>query len=149
MPEIQSFRDLDAWHAAMDLSVMVYDASTRFPSDERFGLMSQVRRASVSVPSNIAEGQSFGTDGRYMHHVRIALGSIGELSTELEIAVRLKYVRPGCPDRRRAPTTRQNPSATLWSASQHPKETTHQRPLRPPASSWHSGCSTALYLVEV
>jgi four helix bundle protein len=54
--------------------------------------MSQVRRASVSVPSNVAEGQSFGTDGRYMHHLRIALGSIGELSTELEIAVRLNYL---------------------------------------------------------
>ena len=93
MPEIQSFRDLDAWQAAMDLSIMVYRISTHFPSDERFGLISQVRRASVSVPCNVAEGQSFGTDGRYMHHVRIALGSIGELSTELEIAVRLEYLQ--------------------------------------------------------
>ena len=76
----------------MDLSIMVYNATKDFPSDERFGLVSQVRRASVSIPSNVAEGQSFGTDGRYMHHVRIALGSIGELSTELEIAVRLKYL---------------------------------------------------------
>jgi four helix bundle protein len=92
MPEIQSFRDLDAWQAAMDLSIMVYAASRHLPPDERFGLMSQVRRASVSVPSNVAEGQSFGTDGRYMHHLRIALGSIGELSTELEIAVRLNYL---------------------------------------------------------
>ena len=95
MPEIKSFRDLDAWRAAMDLSVMVYDASTHLPSDERFGLMSQVRRASVSVPSNVAEGQSFGTNGRYIHHLRIALGSIGELSTELEIAVRLNYLSAG------------------------------------------------------
>jgi four helix bundle protein len=77
----------------MHLSLMVYDASRDFPADERFGLMSQVRPASVSVPSNIAEGQSFGSDGRYLHHVRIAIGSIGELSTELELAVRLKYLR--------------------------------------------------------
>jgi four helix bundle protein len=92
MPPIQSFRDLDAWQAAMHLSLMVYDASRDFPADERFGLMSQVRRASISVPSNIAEGQSFGSDGRYLHHLRIAIGSIGELSTELELAVRLKYL---------------------------------------------------------
>ena len=53
---------------------------------------SQMRRASVSVPSNIAEGQSHGSDGRYIAHVRIAIGSLGELSTELELAQRLKFL---------------------------------------------------------
>jgi four helix bundle protein len=65
------------------------------PATERFELSSQMRRASISVPSNIAEGQSCGEDGRYIHHLRVALGSLGELSTQLELAVRLAMV----PDR--------------------------------------------------
>jgi len=91
MAEIQSFRDLEAWQRAMDLTLLVHSASSKLPSDERFGLISQMRRAAMSVPTNIAEGQSFGKGGRYINHVRIALGSLGELSTELEIALRLKY----------------------------------------------------------
>jgi four helix bundle protein len=94
MSEIRSFRDLDAWQSAMELGVLVYSVSSRLPPDERFGLTSQVRRAVVSVPANVAEGQSCGEDGRYIHHVRIALGSVGELSTELELAVRLKFLTP-------------------------------------------------------
>jgi four helix bundle protein len=92
MPVIQSFRDLEAWQVAMDLSVRVYAVSGLFPPEERFGLASQMRRASVSIPSNIAEGQSHGGDGRYIAHVRIAIGSLGELSTELELAQRLKFL---------------------------------------------------------
>ena len=84
MAVIKSFRDLEAWQAAMDLCVRVYSVSQRLPSEERFGLTSQIRRASVSVPSNVAEGQSHGKNGRYIEHVRIAIGSLGELSTELE-----------------------------------------------------------------
>jgi four helix bundle protein len=71
MAVIKSFRDLEAWQAAMDLSVRVYSVSQRLASEERFGLTSQIRRASVSVPSNVAEGQSHGTNGRYIEHVRI------------------------------------------------------------------------------
>ena len=92
MAVIQSFRDLEAWRAAMDLSVGVYSVSMRLPTEERFGLMSQMRRAAVSVPSNVAEGHSHGKDGRYIEHVRVALGSLGELSTELELALRLKFL---------------------------------------------------------
>ena len=92
MAVIQSFRDLEAWQAAMDLSVRVYSVSLRLPPEERFGLTSQIRRASVSVPSNVAEGQSHGKVGRYIEHVRIAIGSLGELSTELELARRLKFL---------------------------------------------------------
>ena len=92
MAVIKSFRDLEAWQAAMDLSVRVYSVSQRLPSEERFGLTSQIRRASVSVPSNVAEGQSHGKNGRYIEHVRIAIGSLGELSTELELAHRLKFL---------------------------------------------------------
>jgi len=89
--EIQSYRDLDAWKAAMDLTVMSYGVVRRLPQEERYALSAQIRRASVSIPSNVAEGQSCGEDGRYLHHVRIALGSVGELSTELEIVLRLGF----------------------------------------------------------
>jgi four helix bundle protein len=89
--EIQSYRDLDAWKAAMELTVLTYEVTGRLPREERYGLTAQMRRATVSIPSNIAEGRSCGADGKYIHHVRIALGSIGELSTELELALRLGY----------------------------------------------------------
>ena len=92
MAMIQSFRDLEAWQAAMDLSVQIYSVTMRLPPEERFGLTSQMRRASVSVPSNVAEGQSHGKSGRYIEHVRVAIGSLGELSTELELAHRLKFL---------------------------------------------------------
>ena len=90
--EIRSYRDLDAWQAAMHLTVLVYAVARRLPPDERYGLSAQVRRAAVSIPSNVAEGQSCGQDGRYLHHVRIAVGSVGELSTELELATRLEFL---------------------------------------------------------
>ena len=89
---IQSFRDLDAWKVAMDLSVLAYNAVKVFPQSERYELSAQVRRAAISVPSNIAEGQSCGSDGRYIHHLRIALGSLGELGTDMELAVRLGFI---------------------------------------------------------
>ncbi len=89
---IQSFRDLDAWKVAMDLTVLAYEAAKRLPHTEQYELSSQIRRAAVSVPSNIAEGQSYGSDNRYLHHLRIALGSLGELSTHMELAVRLGFV---------------------------------------------------------
>jgi four helix bundle protein len=87
--EIQSYRDLDAWRLSMDLSVLVYRAVKSLPDSERFGLSAQMRRSGVSVPSNVAEGQACGEDGRYIHHLRLALGSLGELSTRAEIARRL------------------------------------------------------------
>ena len=89
--EIQSYRDLDAWKAAMELTLLTYGVTKLLPQEERYGLSTQLRRAAVSIPSNIAEGQSCGLDGRYINHVRIALGSIGELSTEMEIALRLGF----------------------------------------------------------
>jgi len=94
MTNVLSFRDLDAWQAAMDLVVSTYELCRGFPADEQYGLVRQMRRAAVSVPSNIAEGHANGPGRRYRYHVRIALGSLGELSTQLEIALRLKYVKP-------------------------------------------------------
>ena len=92
-PDIQSFRDLDAWKVAMDLTVLAYTVAKGLPDDERYELSAQLRRASVSVPSNIAEGQSCGLNGRYIHHLRIALGSVDELSTQIELALRLGLVQ--------------------------------------------------------
>jgi four helix bundle protein len=91
---IQSFRDLDAWQLAMNLAVLVYGAVRNLPGSERFGLSTQIRRAAVSVPSNVAEGQACGEDGRYVHHLRVAIGSLGELSTQVEIAARLSMLPP-------------------------------------------------------
>ena len=87
--QIRSYRDLDAWRVAMSLAEVIYGVAKRLPASERFELSSQMRRACVSVPSNIAEGQACGADGRYIYHLRIALGSIGELGTQLELARRL------------------------------------------------------------
>lgn len=90
--EILSYRDLDAWKVAMSLTEQVYGAVKHLPATERFELNSQMRRASVSVPSNIAEGQASGSDGRYINHLRVACGSLGELVTQVEIARRLRML---------------------------------------------------------
>jgi four helix bundle protein len=88
---VQSFRDLLVWQKGMDLAVMVYKISEQFPRSELFGLTSQVRRAVVSIPSNVAEGKAVG--GRtYPRHVKIALGSEAELQTQLELAKRLNML---------------------------------------------------------
>ncbi|HEY0872146.1 MAG TPA: four helix bundle protein [Vicinamibacterales bacterium] len=83
MTEILSFRDLEVWQRGMDLIVRIYRMTEPFPLGERFGLISQMRRASVSIPSNVAEGHGRG-EGAYLNHVRIAIGSQAELSTEID-----------------------------------------------------------------
>jgi four helix bundle protein len=90
---IQSFRDLTVWQKAMALTERVYLETEALPRAEVYGLTSQIRRAAVSIPSNIAEGKA--VSGRnYPRHVRIALGSEAELQTQLELAVRLKMLDP-------------------------------------------------------
>lgn len=91
---IRSFRDLHAWNAGMDLVLTTYALAARLPSAERFELGAQLRRAAVSVPSNVAEGHGGGARQRYLNHVRIALGSLAELDTQLELARRLGYLTP-------------------------------------------------------
>ena len=73
----------------MDLAVACYAVAMRLPNEERYGLASQVRRAAVSVPSNIAEGHLSGSDGILGRHLRISLGSVGELQTHMELIPRL------------------------------------------------------------
>ena len=89
---LKTYRDLTVWQKAMDLVVAVYGLSRRLPAEERFGLMSQMQRASVSVPANIAEGYGRIHRGEYVHHLSIARGSLAELETHVAIAVRLQYV---------------------------------------------------------
>jgi four helix bundle protein len=89
--EIRSFRDLIAWQKAMDLCKQVYALSKRFPLEERFGLMVQVRRASVSIPSDIAEGYGRGRKQDYLRFLSIALGSLCEVETQLLLSVQLGF----------------------------------------------------------
>jgi four helix bundle protein len=93
MAPILSYRDLEVWQRGMTLIVDVYRITGKFPSGERFGLVSQLRRAAVSIPSNVAEGHARG-EGAYINHLRIALGSQAELSTEIEAALRLGFLSP-------------------------------------------------------
>jgi four helix bundle protein len=89
---VRHYRDLIAWQKAMDLVVRVYEATKQFPPEERFGLTTQLRRAAVSVPSNIAKGQGRHTTRDFLRCLSIAYGSLQEVETQLIIARRLKYL---------------------------------------------------------
>ena len=93
MEEVRSFRDLDAWKVAMELADSCYSVAKRLPSDERFGLGAQLRRACVSVPSNIAEGFATRADGILRRHLTISLGSLAETDTLLELIRRNQLAR--------------------------------------------------------
>jgi four helix bundle protein len=85
---VKSFRDSIAWQRAMDLSHEIYQVTRSFPKEEIFGLTNQLRRASVSIASNIAEGQGRLTPGEFLHFLGMARGSAFEVETQLEIAKR-------------------------------------------------------------
>jgi len=91
MGTIKSHRDLEAWQVAMDLVDRIYDLSELFPAKERYGLQSQLRRAGVSVASNIAEGQARPLRAA-LNQLSIALGSLAEIDTQIEVARRRKYL---------------------------------------------------------
>jgi four helix bundle protein len=92
MGAIKSYRDPLVWQQAMDLVEKCYQLSERFPRSEEFGLRAQIRRASASVPANLAEGHGRSTTGDYVRHVAIAHGSLMELETHVLIAGRLGYL---------------------------------------------------------
>ncbi len=94
MTRIDSFEDLIAWQRSVQLGLFVYRMTKRFPADERFALTSQITRAAVSVPSNIAEGFGRGSRREYIRSLRIARGSLYEVVTQLHIANELNYVSP-------------------------------------------------------
>lgn len=84
--------NLEVWQKSVDFVVTVYHATQKFPSDERFGLTSQVRRASVSIPANIAEGAARQSDREFLKFLSIAQGSCSEVETELLIGSKLGYL---------------------------------------------------------
>jgi four helix bundle protein len=85
-------KKLNAWSDAVDLAQQIYRVTERFPSNEQFGLTSQIRRAAVSIPSNIAEGAARQTKKEFLNFLHIAKDSLSELDTQLEIARRLEYL---------------------------------------------------------
>jgi four helix bundle protein len=89
---ISCYRDLEVWQKAMDLVVVSYRAAERFPRTEVYGLSSQLQRAAVSVPANIAEGHGRSHTKEYLHHLSIAYGSLMEVETHLLIAEKLSYL---------------------------------------------------------
>lgn len=90
--KIKSFRDLDIWKLGKDVVLDIYRITKSFPKDELYGLTSQMRRAAVSLPSNIAEGFNRYHNKEYSQFLYIALGSCAELETQIEISFELKYI---------------------------------------------------------
>jgi four helix bundle protein len=89
---VRNYTDLIAWQKAMDVVAEVYKATRLFPKEEQYGLTSQLRRAVVSVPSNIAEGQGRWSDREFAHYLSIAHGSVREAETQILISERLGYI---------------------------------------------------------
>ncbi|MCU4163399.1 four helix bundle protein [Carboxylicivirga caseinilyticus] len=92
---MKSFRELIVWQKSMDFVTEVYELTSAFPEDEKFGLTNQIRRASVSIPSNIAEGFGRKSDGDFGRFLSIAIGSNYEVQTQLEIAKNVGYLELG------------------------------------------------------
>ena len=90
-PRVQSFRDLQVWQKAIQLTIAVYKVTQAFPREELYGLTSQIRRSAVSIPSNIAEGQGRLNTAEFRQFLGIARGSMCELQTQLEIARALEF----------------------------------------------------------
>jgi four helix bundle protein len=90
--KVKSYRELRVWQQSVDFCVKVYKVTSIFPKEELYGLTSQIRRASVSIPSNIAEGQARNTTGEFSQFLGISKGSLAEVDTQLEIAKRLGFL---------------------------------------------------------
>jgi four helix bundle protein len=89
---IQDYRDLKVWQVAMQLAAVVYTLTHSFPKSEVFGLSSQMQRAAVSVPSNIAEGHARDSTKEFLRFISIAMGSLAEIETQLILAHKLNYI---------------------------------------------------------
>jgi len=94
MEGIKSYHDLELWKKSMDLAVNIYNLTSGFPQSELYGLTSQMRRAAVSIPSNVAEGSSRSSTKELLQFLNISNGSLSEIETQLEIALRLNYLKP-------------------------------------------------------
>ena len=91
---VRDYKDLQVWQKGMELAKEVYGLTRKFPSDEKFSLVSQMRRAAVSVPSNVAEGQARNTTGEFIQFISHAQGSLAELDTQCRLAVALRFCKP-------------------------------------------------------
>jgi four helix bundle protein len=89
---IASYRDLDVWQFGMEIVIEIYRLTRAFPAEEKFGLVAQLRRAAVAIPSNIAEGRSRLGAAEFRHFVSIARGSVAEVETQLAVAVALGFI---------------------------------------------------------
>jgi four helix bundle protein len=89
---VKNFRDLDVWKFSHELTLTVYRATRTFPNEERFGLISQIRRAAASIPANIAEGCGRGGDAEFQRFLQIAMGSASELEYHILLARDLEYL---------------------------------------------------------
>ncbi len=92
-PKVNNYKDLIVWQKAILLVKSVYEISASFPDSEKFGLIQQVRRAAVSIPSNIAEGWGRKSTGSFSQFLKISKGSLCEVETQLIIAVELKFIK--------------------------------------------------------
>ncbi len=90
---VQSYRELEVWQFAMDLAEKCYQTTKTFPKEELFGLTSQIRRASSSIPANIAEGQGRDHTKEFLNHLSIARGSLMELETHLMLSQRVGFLQ--------------------------------------------------------
>jgi four helix bundle protein len=86
-----SYKDLVVWRKGMALAEVVYGLARAFPSEEKFGIVAQMRRAAISIPSNIAEGQARHTTGKFIQCILHAEGSVAELDTQLILSIDLKF----------------------------------------------------------
>ncbi len=89
---MKTHKDLDAWKVAIEFVTTIYQSTKSFPSEEKYSLTDQIRRAAVSIPSNIAEGAARGSDSEFIRFLYYALGSSAELDTQLIIANNLEYI---------------------------------------------------------
>ena len=89
---VKSYQELETWRVAMKLVAEVYRVSKSFPKEEAYGLTNQLRRAAVSIPSNIAEGQGRSSTADFLRHLSIARGSLYEVETQVLIAAQLDYL---------------------------------------------------------
>jgi len=120
MSKIINYRDLEVWQRALELTDLVYDITARFPDEERYGLSAQMRKAAVSIPSNIAEGTRHRTPGD-ISRVIISLGEHAELETQGIISERRHYISPNdmrlFENSRRPPASSRTGCCDLWSVS--------------------------------
>ena len=94
----RSYKDLIVWQKGIALAKLVYQLTKNFPSEEKFGLVAQMRRAAVSIPSNIAEGQARHTTGEFIHFISHSKGSVAELDTQLILSIELKLCSSAAAD---------------------------------------------------